>query len=183
MKRLIASTVLCLVGCLFGSANAATLLGNTVSINLTANGFDRGTQSILVGAGNDGNYFGNQFFDFNGGVNGDLFVISSTNNFASLSGGGTNTWTLSNLNFGTPLTGFTILQSLDAVTIDSLTATSVTFHYADHSIPAGVYLEGQFITQVAAVPEPSTWAMMILGFAGIGFMAYRRKSKPVLMAA
>ena len=34
-----------------------------------------------------------------------------------------------------------------------------------------------------AVPEPSTWAMMILGFAGIGFMAYRRKSKPALMAA
>jgi hypothetical protein len=35
----------------------------------------------------------------------------------------------------------------------------------------------------SAVPEPSTWAMMILGFAGIGFMAYRRKSKPALMAA
>jgi hypothetical protein len=33
-----------------------------------------------------------------------------------------------------------------------------------------------------AVPEPSTWAMMILGFAGVGFMAYRRKSKPALMA-
>jgi hypothetical protein len=28
---------------------------------------------------------------------------------------------------------------------------------------------------VAAVPEPSTWAMMILGFFGVGFMAYRRK--------
>jgi hypothetical protein len=35
----------------------------------------------------------------------------------------------------------------------------------------------------AAVPEPSTWAMMLLGFAGIGFVAYRRKSKPALMAA
>jgi hypothetical protein len=35
----------------------------------------------------------------------------------------------------------------------------------------------------AAVPEPSTWAMMILGFTGIGFMAYRRKAKPLLMAA
>ena len=35
----------------------------------------------------------------------------------------------------------------------------------------------------AAVPEPSTWAMMLLGFAGIGFMAYRRKAKPALMAA
>lgn len=29
--------------------------------------------------------------------------------------------------------------------------------------------------QVASVPEPSTWAMMILGFVGLGFMAYRRK--------
>jgi hypothetical protein len=28
---------------------------------------------------------------------------------------------------------------------------------------------------VAAVPEPSTWAMILLGFAGVGFMAYRRK--------
>jgi hypothetical protein len=31
------------------------------------------------------------------------------------------------------------------------------------------------LTFTAAVPEPSTWAMMILGFAGVGFMAYRRK--------
>jgi hypothetical protein len=29
---------------------------------------------------------------------------------------------------------------------------------------------------VAAVPEPSTWAMMILGFLGVGFLAYRKKS-------
>jgi hypothetical protein len=34
---------------------------------------------------------------------------------------------------------------------------------------------------VDAVPEPSTWAMVLLGFAGIGFMAYRRKSKPASM--
>ena len=27
----------------------------------------------------------------------------------------------------------------------------------------------------SAVPEPSTWAMMILGFAGIGLMTYRRR--------
>jgi hypothetical protein len=30
---------------------------------------------------------------------------------------------------------------------------------------------------VGAIPEPSTWAMMILGFFGIGFMAYRRKGQ------
>jgi hypothetical protein len=27
----------------------------------------------------------------------------------------------------------------------------------------------------SAVPEPATWAMMVLGFLGVGFMAYRRK--------
>jgi hypothetical protein len=39
------------------------------------------------------------------------------------------------------------------------------------------------ITSVGGVPEPSTWAMMLLGFVGLGFMAYRRKAKPALMAA
>jgi hypothetical protein len=40
---------------------------------------------------------------------------------------------------------------------------------------------GQFLFEVrngvitSGVPEPSTWAMMLLGFGGIGFMAYRRK--------
>jgi hypothetical protein len=35
-----------------------------------------------------------------------------------------------------------------------------------------------------AVPEPSTWAMMILGFFGVGFMAYRRKQNgPALRLA
>jgi hypothetical protein len=36
------------------------------------------------------------------------------------------------------------------------------------------------ISNVSAVPEPSTWAMMILGFFGVGFMAYRRKAEGVL---
>jgi hypothetical protein len=38
------------------------------------------------------------------------------------------------------------------------------------------------ISAVSAVPEPSTWAMMILGFCGLGFMAYRRKDKLALTA-
>ena len=29
---------------------------------------------------------------------------------------------------------------------------------------------------ILGVPEPSTWAMLILGFAGIGFLAYRRRN-------
>ena len=34
----------------------------------------------------------------------------------------------------------------------------------------------EFVPQdVAAIPEPSTWAMMIFGFLGLGFIAARRK--------
>lgn len=32
------------------------------------------------------------------------------------------------------------------------------------------------VGEVGAVPEPSTWIMMIAGFLGLGFLAYRKKS-------
>jgi hypothetical protein len=38
------------------------------------------------------------------------------------------------------------------------------------------------VLSTAAVPEPSTWAMMILGFAGIGAMAHRRRKSAMLAA-
>ena len=34
---------------------------------------------------------------------------------------------------------------------------------------------GSIATIASPVPEPSTWAMMILGFAGVGYMTYRRR--------
>jgi hypothetical protein len=33
---------------------------------------------------------------------------------------------------------------------------------------------------VAGVPEPTTWGMMLLGFAGLGIAAYRRSAKSLL---
>ena len=38
-------------------------------------------------------------------------------------------------------------------------------------------------SNIGSVPEPSTWVMMILGFFGVGFMAYRRKSQMSLRLA
>ena len=29
----------------------------------------------------------------------------------------------------------------------------------------------------SSVPEPATWAMMLLGFAGLGYMAYRKRER------
>jgi hypothetical protein len=37
-------------------------------------------------------------------------------------------------------------------------------------------------TVTSAVPEPSTWAMMLLGFAGVGYMTYRRRKIAALAA-
>jgi PEP-CTERM motif len=34
----------------------------------------------------------------------------------------------------------------------------------------------QISVNVALVPEPSTWAMLLIGFAGIGFAAYRKRN-------
>jgi len=59
-------------------------------------------------------------------------------------------------------------NQLSAITLNS-TSTALATNF-----------DGTFTT---GVPEPSTWAMMLLGFAGIGFMAYRRNSKPKLSAA
>jgi hypothetical protein len=36
---------------------------------------------------------------------------------------------------------------------------------------------------MGAVPEPATWAMMVLGFVGLGFLARRRKSRLGLQVA
>jgi PEP-CTERM motif len=33
------------------------------------------------------------------------------------------------------------------------------------------------VTTLAAVPEPSTWAMMLIGFASLGFVGYRASRK------
>jgi hypothetical protein len=35
---------------------------------------------------------------------------------------------------------------------------------------------------LGAVPEPSTWAMLLIGFAGLGFAAHRRQSKQAVRA-
>ena len=39
------------------------------------------------------------------------------------------------------------------------------------------------IETITVVPEPSTWAMMLLGFAGLGFVAYRRRKPTAQIAA
>jgi hypothetical protein len=45
-------------------------------------------------------------------------------------------------------------------------------------------MAGPSVTQTSGVPEPSTWAMMLIGFAGLGYAAFHRRkdSAPRAMA-
>jgi Protein of unknown function (DUF642)/PEP-CTERM motif len=52
------------------------------------------------------------------------------------------------------------------------TSTKLDFNETLGGNNAGVLLDA---INVAPVPEPSTWAMMILGFASVGVLAYRRR--------
>jgi hypothetical protein len=60
-------------------------------------------------------------------------------------------------------------STYDNQTFSSLGATPGTYKWTWGTEP------NQNFTLVigAAVPEPSTWAMMLLGFAGLGFMGYQ----------
>jgi hypothetical protein len=60
------------------------------------------------------------------------------------------------------------------------TSETLTFAAADTGTPS----YGNEYTNVSlASPEPSTWAMMLLGFAGVGYAGYRASRKAVSMAA
>ena len=42
------------------------------------------------------------------------------------------------------------------------------------------YTGRDLVPYVPSAPEPSTWAMLLIGFAGIGFAAYRKRRQYVL---
>jgi hypothetical protein len=103
-----------------------------------------------------------EFFDISAPPPGDVLIVSSTDGTsraiaaaASIHFLGTGTIDVSvTLNGNDPPIGFEL--SLDPLTLDSPLSP--------------------------AVPEPSTWAMMILGFLGIGFMAYRQRTAALHVA-
>ena len=91
---------------------------------------------------------------------------------------------------GTPPTSLTFTISGAGLTLDDLAqlsngATGDTQAYMVLDIFSGTNGNTGLVdlsqvltpTQQSAVPEPSTWAMMILGFLGVGFMAYRRRNQ------
>lgn len=66
--------------------------------------------------------------------------------------------------------GWTIYSAI--FTADAASPYTFSLNFHGLGVPAGDFVVDN--ATVTAVPEPSTWAMMILGFMGVGFLAYRR---------
>jgi len=66
---------------------------------------------------------------------------------------------------------------------NSFTISNVVFSFGTGPDTFLAGTRGPFPTGTPPVPEPATWAMLLLGFAGVGFMAYRRKSQSSLRFA
>jgi outer membrane lipase/esterase len=105
-------------------------------------------------------------------------VPGSSTGSACVAGLGATGWGQFCGNTTTPNPNFSHLRSADS---------EQTSFFSDdqHFSAAGQLIEANYVFSLvqSGVPEPSTWTMMILGFCSLGFMAYRRKSKPALMAA
>jgi len=99
------------------------------------------------------------------------------------------------IDFGTPLYGLTVIglhfgggntgYNGTAFWLLNLPTTVNTVSYTSDVQKgisnAGLYLTGTpdpgVPTQQGAVPEPSTWAMMLIGFGAVGFSLRRRKAQ------
>jgi hypothetical protein len=79
---------------------------------------------------------------------------------------------------GDTFSGSLSLSLSGATTLAAVGSTGTVYWGFSFDSPAQVAIGTWDMTDAtSAVPEPSTWAMMILGFAGIGFMAYRRRNQ------
>ncbi len=157
--------------------------------NLT---FIAGQQNVIVGTGTYLNPARNLFTDdFYQGTTAEiagsfnLFGVNAGNLLFAvnvLDGLFDVTTNLGTYSFNVSLTTATHLAPLTFVGFESSAGeyiTSVKWSGAANFVAPGV--TDVQLGVASAVPEPSTWAMVILGFTGVGFMAYRQRSKSAML--
>ena len=132
-------------------------------------------------------------------VNGQEMTTVAGNNDSSVDGAGVaengDLITVGNINGpytggtpGDPQTDYDAdHEAYDLVPFLTNGETSINIETINASLDDNIFVEvydvsgeGHF---VPGTPEPSTWAMLIIGFAGVGYVAYRRNGKTAPVAA
>ena len=115
--------------------------------------------------------FSLNFGDF--GADSDLFTLTA---FSGANGTGSVVGT-TNVNYGLG----SLPGSIGTASFTGSPFQSVSFIGGSTGFPNSVYYDNFVATVTGAVPEPATWAMMLIGFGAIG-VAMRRRRKLVAMA-
>ena len=156
-----------------GSNDASPSLGSFIAIN-------GHTETV------SGQYFG-QIEGVNVGSYSEQ--LHSTEDYSNVVGISASQYLLNGISNGTASLPATIDQPFEYLRQPSDGTSSLYFNLVYNS-DTGTYsvdtveeLSPTSITEMVAgvsgVPEPSTWAMMLLGFGGLGFLAWRRPQSNV----
>lgn len=173
------------ITCAGGSGACVDLDGSTSNAGLTSSGsyaFNAGDRVSLdfLFSGNQRGGANDAFrisFDFASTVSGTYGYNSSfygSGDFGSFNAGLIGL-TLPGISSGFPMTDFEFYFVAD-------NAGSLAFTFEDlGSDNVGVIIDDVSLS-IGAVPEPSAWAMMILGFGVVGAAARRRKARAQTLA-
>jgi PEP-CTERM motif-containing protein len=172
LKRLIIPAAAAAVGALPGPLQAQVQIGDTVTCAVTGGGtLQCDTPSDVVSAGTE--------FDLSPGgatwitadFSTDLLTLTAQTDHSL------NFAILNFQNLSTPLTGFSLLGSSGFAGFDasdiSLTSGILAVDLQGTNNTTGGQISIALAGRGSAVPEPTTWAMMIIGF---GFVANRMRS-------
>lgn len=175
MRRLICTAVGAAALATASIANAAITVTGSTNVDLPVTVVNGTTQSTIDWGRNPepgGSFSGS--VDFNNTLAGLYSIIVST----STPGASITTLSLAGImgssgNFST--TGSSSSLSL---LVPSVEVGNYRVSFGGNAPTTGAVATGNLTFQVAAVPEPATWAMMLVGFGAMGFVISRRRRRP-----
>jgi|SRR5665213_2153771 len=179
------SLAVCVIALGTSSAQASVYVGeefNFVSTQTSGgSGGGTGTATLTIGAPTGGGFYAVSQTSFFSLLKGCLTCTLLTEDLSQYSFDSATLGTVGTVT-GTFLNGSDDFSNFTVTIADAPTLTW-DFTKQDQVTDVTKESSGTYDLLTPAVPEPSTWAMMLLGFAGVGFIAYRRKNKRALMAA
>ncbi|HME83143.1 MAG TPA: PEP-CTERM sorting domain-containing protein [Roseiarcus sp.] len=184
-------------------AAGATLFGETLGTNIAITGEDDNgsyilpvlTGPVLVGSSGFSDNIAvfkqltqDGFSTASNQIDGNVIVVIDTNTISVEMLGQVQPFELESQFSGIGGSSFHIVSIADSATgvidgVNIILFSSFTPHSVDFATFYLGYQPGTDLTQTVtltfangagAIPEPSTWAMMLLGFAGISFAGYRK---------